>query len=160
MAVWTTDIDLGESRSFTLRDEVQFSRIIKSNRRETLVDITSGTNEAKVSTFCSKTVRKKEIFEMGCNRRVENQKMIVRCVSCCREKHWTVDYNWKNLILSNVCKIETGNNNRVYIWQKIDENDIPDFVCAPSKSKLSVMIWGCIRCEGVATLASVKDTFT
>lgn len=71
MAVWTTDIHLGESRSFTLRDEVQFSRIIKSNRRETLVDIISGTNEAKVSTFCSKTVRKKKIFEMGCNRRVE-----------------------------------------------------------------------------------------
>lgn len=32
MAVWTTDIDLGESRSFTLRDEVQFSRIIKSKK--------------------------------------------------------------------------------------------------------------------------------
>lgn len=152
----------GRKPKFSVRDEVQLSRIMKSNRRGTLDDITSEINNAKDSTFCSKTVRRK-LFKMGYNRRVQKKKMIVRVcnrkkrVSWCRErKNWTVDDHWKNWIFSDECQVVIGDNNRVYVWRKTDEVDNPHLVCAPSKSKLSVMIWGCICYDGVGTLTSVN----
>lgn len=152
----------GRKPKFTVRDEVQLSRVMKNNRRGTLNDITNEINEGKDSTFCSKTVRRK-LFQMGYNRRVQKKKMVVReCnrkkrVSWCRErKNWTVDDHWKNWIFSDECQVEIGNNNRVYIWRKSDEVDNPHLVCAPSNRKLSVMIWGCICYDGVGTLTSVN----
>lgn len=101
----------GRKPKFSVRDEVQLSRIMKSNRRGTLDDITSEINNAKDSTFCSKTVRRK-LFKMGYNRWVQKKKMIVRVcnrkkrVLWCRErKNWTVDDHWKNWIFSDECQV-------------------------------------------------------
>ena len=66
----------GRKPKFTVRDEVQLSRVMKNNRRGTLNDITNEINEGKDSTFCSKTVRRK-LFQMGYNRRVQKKKMVV-----------------------------------------------------------------------------------
>lgn len=100
---------------------------------------------------------------MGYNRRVQKKKMIVRVcnrkkrVSWCRErKNWTVDDHWKHWIFSGGCQVIIGDNNRVYIWRKTDEVDNPHLACAQSKSKLSVMIWGCICYDGVETLTIVN----
>lgn len=143
----------GRKPKFTVRDEVQLSRIVKTNSRGTLDDITSEINNAKDSTFCSKTVRRK-LFKMGYNRPVQKKKMVVRVcnrkkrVSWCRErKNWTVDDHWKDWIFSDECQVEIGNNNRVYIWRKTDEVDNPHLVCPPSKR---------ICYEGVGTLTSVN----
>jgi hypothetical protein len=73
-----------------------------------------------------------------------------------KEKKWTVNDNWKNWIFSDERKVESGNNNRVYIWRKNNEVENPHLVCVPSKSKLYVMIWGFICYEGVGTLTSVN----
>ena len=50
-------------------------------------------------------------------------------------------------------------NNHVYIWRKSDEVDNPRLECATSKTKLSVMIWGCIcslNDESVETMTSAN----
>ena len=67
----------GRKPKFSVRDEVQLSRIMKSNRRGTLDDITNEINNAKDFTFCSKTIRRK-LFKMGYNRRLQKKKMVVR----------------------------------------------------------------------------------
>lgn len=53
----------GRKLKFSMRDKVHLSRIMNSNRRGTLDNITSEINDAKDFTFCSKTVRRK-LFEM------------------------------------------------------------------------------------------------
>ena len=49
-----------------------------------------------------------------------------------------------------------GTNNRVYIWQKDDAKHNPHLICSRSERKISLMIWGCICCDGVGTLTAVE----
>ena len=48
----------GRKRSFTNRDRNALKRLVKSNRRLTLQDITAELNECKTNTFSQKTVQR------------------------------------------------------------------------------------------------------
>ena len=78
----------------------------------------------------------------------------------CRSKlMWTVRNHWKKVIFSDETKIEIGNNRKVYVWRKVDDRLRPEcnglYQGRNSKTKFSVMFWGCISCYGVGTLTSV-----
>ena len=48
----------GRKRSFTNRDRNALKRLVKSNRRLTVQDITAKLNECKTKTFSQKTVQR------------------------------------------------------------------------------------------------------
>ncbi len=69
---------------------------------------------------------------------------------------WHLTTHWKRVIFSDECKVELGNNNRVYIWRKPGEEWLPQCVCPPSQVKVSLMVWACITWNGVGTLTVVN----
>ena len=152
----------GRKRSFTNRDRNALKRLVKSNGRFTLQDITAKPNECKTKTFSQKTVQR-ELHSEGYKRRLAKKKMVVREVNWKKRVKWckvrrsrTVDKYWKKVIFSYECQIVLGTNNRVYIWRKDDEKYNPHLVCSRSERKISLMIWGCICYDGVGSLTAVE----
>ena len=151
----------GRKRSFTNRDRNALKRLVKSNRRLTLQDITAKLNECKTMTLSQKTVQR-VLHSEGYKRRLAKKKMVVREVNrkkrvkwCKQRRSRKVDNYWKKVIFSDESQIVLGTNNRVYIWRKDDEKYNPHLVCSRSERKISLMIWGCIY-DGVGTLTAVE----
>ena len=67
----------GKKRSFTNRERNALKRLVKSNRRLTLQDITAKLNERKTKTFSQKTVQR-VLHSEGYKRRSAKKKMVVR----------------------------------------------------------------------------------
>ena len=72
-----------------------------------------------------------------------------------KEKTRTINDHRKNWLFSDESPMVIGNNNCVCIRQKSDE--VNNFVSAPSNSKLSDMLCGCICLNGVEKFTSVKS---
>ena len=149
----------GRKRSFTNRDRNVLKRLVKSNRRLTLQDITAKLNECKTNIFSQKTVQR-VFYSEGYKRRLAKKKMVVReanrknRVKWCKERRGrTVDNHWKKVIFSDESQIVLGTNNRVYICRKDDEKYNPHLSCSRSERKISLMIWGVY--DGVGTLTAV-----
>ena len=68
----------GRKRSFTNRDRNALKRLVKSNRRLTVQDITAKLNECKTKTFSHKTVQRVLHSEGYKLRRLAKKKMVVR----------------------------------------------------------------------------------
>ena len=66
----------GRKRSFTNRDRNALKRLVKSNRRLTVQDITAKLNECKTKTFSQKTVQR--VLHSEGYKRLAKKKMVVR----------------------------------------------------------------------------------
>ena len=152
----------GRTRVVTPRDYRQLERLVKTNRRDSLSDITLKFNENRDKPIAKRTLQF-HLHKHGYNRRVAKKRVVVRDVnrkkrlSWCREKRkLTVDNYWKKVIFSDESKIVIGRDSRVYVWRKRDEGWRPDLV-GPRQSKpcYEVMIWGCISWYGVGTITAV-----
>lgn len=153
----------GRPKLVTPRDYRKLERIVKTNRRDTLADITTKFNENREKPVAKRTLQ----FHLHRNefkRRVLRKKMVVKEVnrkkrlSWCREKRWwTVQQHWKKVIFSDESKIMIGHDERVYVWRKCGEGWRPDLVpSANVKPKYEAMIWGCITFNGVGTISDVR----
>ena len=152
----------GRKKTFTARDKTALIRLTKANRRLNLQEITAKLNEAKTTTFSTKTVQR-ALHSEGYRRRVIKKKVLVRQVNqrkrvkwCKDRKNFTVNDYWKQVIFSDESQVVLGKNNRYYIWRKGDEKYRPHLVCPSSQRKISLMIWGCICYDGVGTLVAVE----
>ena len=67
----------GRKCLFPQRDENQLLRIIKTNRRQSLQDVTAVLNEGKAHSFSSKTIRRK-IADLGYKRRAIKKHVLMR----------------------------------------------------------------------------------
>ena len=112
----------GRKRSFTNRDRNALKRLVKSNRRLTLQDITTKLNECETKTFSQKTMQR-ELHSEGYKRRLAKKKMVVLEVNRKKGVKWSkqrrsrmVDNYWKKVIFSDESQIVLGTNNQVYIW--------------------------------------------
>ena len=107
----------GRKRSFTNRDWNDLKRLVKSNRRLTLQDITAKLNECKTKTFSQKTVQR-VLHSEGYKRRLAKKEMVVResnpkkWVKWCKERRGrTVDNYWKKVMFSDESQIVLGKTN-------------------------------------------------
>ena len=66
----------GRKKSFTNRDRSALKRLVRSNRRLTIQNITAKLNECKTKTFSQKTVQR-VLHSEGCKRRLPKKKMVV-----------------------------------------------------------------------------------
>ena len=130
---------------------------MKTNRRQTLKDVTARFNQRTGCIVSSRTVCRR-LFREGYTRRVVSKKITISQVNCqrwvgfCRRKlHWTVD-QWSHIIFSDETKIILGQNRKIYVWRKADERLRPECV----GHRASVMFWVCISYYGVGTLTPVE----
>lgn len=121
----------GRRKLFTDRDVNALDRIVKSNRKAGLRDITGIFNDTKEHSFSQSTIKRKLSF-LGYKRRAAKKHVAIRDenrkkrVTWCRERrNWTVDEQWKKYIFSDESQIVIGTNNRVYIWRQDREVESP-----------------------------------
>ena len=157
----------GRKRSFTNRDKNDLKRLVKSNRRLTLQNITAKLNECKTKTFSQKTVQRLLHLE-GYKRRLAKKKMVVREANRKKRVKWckewrgrTADNYWKKSNVfrwkSDCARYKQPLHVNVYIWRKDDEKYNPHLICSRSERKIRLMIWGRICYDGVGTLTGVED---
>jgi transposase len=140
-------------------------RMLHSDRRQRLGEITDQFNHQFVTKISSRTVRRRLNFE-GYKKHPVCKKTTISPVNrekrkrFCRSKlMWTVRNHWKKVIFSDETKIEIGNNRKVYVWRKVDDRLRPEcnglYQGRNYKTKFSVMFWGCISYYGVGTVTPV-----
>jgi hypothetical protein len=152
----------GGRRKTTPRDDRILFRSTKTNRRQTLKDVTARFNQRTGCNVSSRTVCRR-LFQEGYKCRVVSKKITISQVNrfgfCRRKLHWTVD-QWSHIIFSDETKIILGQNRKIYVWRKADERLCPECVGRrddwETTCRASVMFRGCISYYGVGTLTPVE----
>ena len=108
----------GGIRKKTPRDDRILFRSVKTNRRQTLKDVTARFNQRTGCNVSSRTVCRRLIRE-GYKRRVVYKKKSQFFKSTASELHWTVD-QWSHIIFSDETKIIICQNRKIYVWRKAD----------------------------------------
>ena len=155
----------GRPKKTDARDERVLQRLLVSDRRQTLADLTNDFNGQYASNISSRTVRRRLNVE-GYNRHPVSKTIVIRPINrekrkrfCRAKQQWTVQNQWKKVIFSDETKIEIGNDQKVYVWRKSNERLRPEcngmYRRQNYRPKFSVMFWGCITYYGVGTLTPV-----
>lgn len=126
-----------------------------------MADTTVKFNQNNTNPVAKRTLQF-HLHENGFKRRVTRKKLVIKEVnrkkrlSWCREKRrWSVENNWRKIIVSDESKIMIGHDDRVYVWRKAGEGWRPDLVSQKPRPKFQVMIWGCISWFGPGTVSPV-----
>lgn len=157
----------GRSRMTDDRDDRALFRLVKENRRQSLVDLSASFNARREGTSVSKRTIRRRLIEGGYKRCVVAKRMTISRVNrearvkWCRErKKWSVLNNWSQVIFSDETKVVLGKDRKVYVWRKPEERYNPEcvgmFPDRSPRSGLSAMFWGCITFDGVGTLTEVE----
>ena len=139
------------------RGEQVLSRIVKRNRRSCLKDLTKEYNQSTSCKVSTRTVQRKLHF-LGYTRRSVRKTISIRAVNktkrfaWCRGKiHWTID-NWKKVMFTDEMMIVISPDGKSKIWRKASEKWRPEslgYVAHGPKSTLKIMVWGCIKYQGI-----------
>ncbi|KAH3884343.1 hypothetical protein DPMN_008321 [Dreissena polymorpha] len=102
------------------RESRALLRIVKQNRKRTLSDITGVFNQNRNVSVSRRTVQRK-LYSEGYHRHVVKRirtREINRKnrVNWCRtNRRRTVGHYWKRVIFSDVCEVDIGTDNKVFI---------------------------------------------
>ena len=109
------------------RDNTLLSRIVKSNRRKSLDDITLIFNERCPRAVSRRTIQR-QLHELGYSRRrvdktlgVREYNKKMRCGWCRGILLWTVNRQWKTIIFSDEMTIVIKLDGSIYVWRKQQE---------------------------------------
>jgi transposase len=117
----------GRPRKTDDRGDRKILRCVKSNRRQTLKDITDKVNSKLPNSISSRTVRRRLRFSNFTRRKTRKTLTIrsesrTRRVNWCRGKlNWTVNNNWKKVIFSDETQVFIDQNKSVNVWRRPDE---------------------------------------
>lgn len=158
----------GRPRKCDARTDRQLLRIVKTERRKNLKDVTNLLNERTPVKISESTVKRRLKF-YGFKKRVVKKKIVIsdgnrfKRRAWCRSKlHMTVNNYWKNIIFSDETQICIGKHSKVHIWRRDDEKWFNS--CLGEKGDdtagpvVSVMFWGCVTFDGVGTFVPVNGT--
>ena len=154
----------GRPAKITERDTRVLLRTVKRDRSRPLRQLTNLFNEQRnpadgLEEVSKRTVQRK-LHSLGYHRRVVKKKIRIREVNRVKRLAWckanrnkTVGDYWKQVIFSDECKVEIGNNHKVYVWRKAGEEWDRDCLRTPVVKRLSLMIWGCITYNGIGLIS-------
>ena len=151
----------GRPPKTTSRDDRHIIRHARTNRRQTLQDITNSVNSSLSLPISSRTVRRR-LRRFGYRRRKIAKQLTInrtnrlRRLSWCKSKlAWSALGKWQSVIFSDETQIVLDNKG-VYVWRKPDEIWRPECLGKrQGNTRLSVMFWGCITYNGVGVLVPV-----
>ena len=110
-----------------VRGDREVLRCVKTDRRQSLTELTSKMNNVLPNTISSSTVRRRLRFH-GFRRRKNHKTLTIqtenrhRRVHWCRSKlRWTLNRDWKRLIFSDETHVVVDSSNRVYVCRRTDE---------------------------------------
>jgi transposase len=136
-------------------------RVARRHRMKSLDEIKDLFNAGRNRTFSKRTIERK-LHDDGYHKRTVKKAIRIRAVNkrnrmawCRGNLHKTLDAYWNKVIFSDECKVIIGQDTRVRVWRKVGEEYLPDYICPPSKRKLTLMIWGCITYHGIGTICVV-----
>ena len=152
----------GRPRKTDDRGDRKILRCVKTDRRQSLTEITNKLNNVLPNTISSRTVRRRLRFH-GFRRRKIRKTLTIRTenrhrrVYWCRSKlRWTLNRDWKRVIFSDETQVVVDSNNCVYVWKCPDDVWRPECLGLRGNCKCSAMFWGCITYQGVGTFTEVE----
>ena len=147
------------------RGNTLLSRIVKSNRRKSLDDITSIFNESCPRAVSRRTIQRK-LHELGYSRRrvaktlgVREYNKKRRCGWCKERLLWTVNRQWKNIIFSDEMTIVIKLDGKIYVWRKPEEKwhgICLGYLSGGPGRTLKLMVWGTMTYYGMGILKFVE----
>ena len=157
----------GRKRKTKPRTDRQLLKVVKTNRRKSLIEITHEFNKSTPNKLSKRTVQRRLHFH-GYYRRVVKKTTTIpdrnrkkRRAFCRSHIKWTVQQNWSKVIFSDETQVVIGADKKAYVWRTNEEKWKPRCLGVYSdktRPRLSVMFWGCITYDGVGTLAPVNGT--
>lgn len=151
----------GRPRLTDDRGDRKIFRLVKTNRRQSLRDITTSFNNTVSVKVSNRTVRRR--LKQEGYRRGKIQKTLTiskvnrqrRILWCRNKRHWTNE-QWQKVIFSDETQVVIGQNNSVSLWRKASEKWKP-YCLNQRKSpvKVSCMFWGCITYDGIGIIVPV-----
>jgi transposase len=136
---------------------------VKTDRRQSLTEITNKVNNVLPNTIYKWTVRRKLRFH-GFTSRTIRKTLTIRTenrhrrVYWCRSNlRWTLNRDGKRVIFSDQAKVVIDSNNRVHVWGRPHDVWRPECLGLRGNCKLSAMFWGCITNQGVGTFTEVES---
>lgn len=156
----------GRRKKSTSQADRRLFRMVRTNRRQTLNDLTCRHNSQIDTPLSARTVRRR-LFDEGFKRRQPSKTTTIsktnrekRMRFCREKKRWTVAENWKKVIFSDETQIVIGKHKRIFVWRKDEEKYEPycvgQYGDSERKSVTSFMFWGCVCYDGVGTLTAVN----
>jgi transposase len=137
-------------------------RCVKTDRRQSLTEITTKVNDVLPNTISSRTVRRRLRFHGFTRRNIRKTLTIrtenrLRCVHWCISKlKWTLNRDWKRVIFSGETQVVVDSNNRAYVWRRPGEVWRPECLGLRDNCKFSGMFWDCITYQGIRTFTDVE----
>ena len=157
----------GRPKISSARQDRALVNLSLKDRRKTSVDLKKEWEEASGVVCSTRTVRRR-LDKAGLYGRVARKKPLltdrhkkVRLAWAKERKNWTTE-DWNKVVWSYESKFNLfGSDGRVYIRRRKGEEFLPQ--CVHQTVKFgggSVMMWGCISCDGVGRLAKVDGRMT
>lgn len=159
----------GRPKKVSNRGLRKLSRIVKSDRRRPLRDISAAFNSTGVEACSVRTVQRNLHF-LGYKRRSVRKRVAISDVNkkkriyWCRTKlTWKVGTEWKNVIFSDEMMIHLKPDGQLKVWRKASEKWRPEclgYVSASQGKNLKMMVWGCMCYTGLGMLAFIDGNMT
>ena len=140
-------------------------KVVKTNRRKGLTEITSEYNKSTPYKLSKRTVQRRLHFH-GYFRRVVKKTTTIALRNRIKRRafarshiHWKTEEDWSRIIFSDETQVVIGQDKRFYVWRTNEEKWRPrclGIYKEKSVPLLSVMFWGCLTFEGVGTLGPVE----
>ena len=144
----------GRKPRWTIRDTNLLLRLVKSKRKITFKKLCSKFNHSRTQKF-SQTIIRSYLRRTGFRRRVLKKNILIRPanrkkrINFCKEKRdWTIE-DWKNVVFSDETMVVIGNDRKIHIWRRSDENHAPYLICSEDRNRIAVMFWGFVSSRGV-----------
>jgi hypothetical protein len=137
------------------RDYRPLEKIVKTEKRAPLVEITDKFNEERNVSVSKRTLRWR-LRDHGFSRRVCKKKVVIKLDNRKKTDWHGVGGKGGGQISTNGVKIYwvtshkfvLGRNDGAYVWRKRGEGWRPDFVKERTDRKFSIMMWGWICYNG------------
>ena len=152
----------GRPPKTSLRDDRHILRVVKSNRRQSLREITNTVNNDLSIAVSSRTIRRR-LRSCGYRRRKIRKSLTIarvnrlRRLSWCKTKlSWQAIGKWRSVIFSDETQVVLDHSRNVYVWRKPHKIWLPDCLGKRGgRPRISAMFWGCITYDGVGILVPV-----
>ena len=149
---------VGRPKKLTKRETRTIIRVFRENRRITLAEAVALLSKDYNIMISVHTLRDILKFH-DVNSYVAIRKPFISPKNKIQRKKWAkehVNWNineWKRIVWSDECHVESDNRGRVRVWRKSNEKYHESCLVGTIKSgRFSVTVWGCIGWNGVGPI--------